>query len=189
MTPEQLADENASIQKNAWQVTNTVLLPVPQPPPVPHPHPKYAEPAYAPVQSNSDAQYSQPGWSWGGFCFSLLFAIAIRRYVYLWFLLGMVLPPINFVVVIGLMIYFGMKGRELAAESKIFTSRDQYVGFMKGIDHAGKVLALFYGILIIVGILASTVLVGLESARDRARVHTTQNGTVQHMFDSQAQLA
>lgn len=40
---------------------------------------------------------------------------------------------------IALPIYFGIKGRMLAAESRTFSNKDQYVGFMKVMDHAGKV--------------------------------------------------
>jgi hypothetical protein len=39
----------------------------------------------------------------------------------------------------ALPIFFGIKGRMLAAESRTFTNRDQYIGFMKVMDHAGKV--------------------------------------------------
>jgi hypothetical protein len=52
----------------------------------------------------------------------------------------MLVPFVNMVAWLGIMVFLGLKGRELAATSQTFTSRDQYVGFMKAIDHAGKVI-------------------------------------------------
>ena len=112
----------------------------------------------APSTSPDDEKYARPGWSWGGFMFNFLFAIAIRRYLYLLWLLALVIPIVNFFVILGLMIYFGLKGRAMAAESKTFSNRDQYIGFMKGIDHAGRILFFFYAViftLILVGVMAA----------------------------------
>lgn len=123
--------------------------------------------------SDEESHYSRPGWSWGGFMFHIYFAACIKRYWYLLWMIALVVPYVSGIITFGLMIYFGVKGRELAAGSPVFKSKQQYIGFMKGIDHAGKVIffVFFIGLggLAIVGILASIVLAGLGSQRDAAR--------------------
>lgn len=123
--------------------------------------------------SDEEARYSRPGWSWGGFIFHIYFAACIKRYWYLAWMVALIVPYISGIITLGLMIYFGVKGRELAAASPVFKSKQQYIGFMKGIDHAGKVIFFVFvvglGGLAIIGILASIVLAGLGSQRDAAR--------------------
>ena len=120
--------------------------------------PEAAEP-----QAASDA-YAQPGWSWGAFMNGPLFLIGIRKYVYLLLYLLYLIPFVNFIAWIGIMIFMGVKGRELAAESKTFTSREQYVGFMKAIDHAGKVI-FFFTVALIALALIGVVIAGMYEAR------------------------
>lgn len=64
----------------------------------------------------------------------------------------------------GLPLYFGFKGRMLAATSKTFSNKEQYVGFMKAFDH-GAMVAFFvmiasWVVLIVFGVLFG-VLVGI----------------------------
>lgn len=107
-------------------------------------------------QTRGDDVYSRPGWSWGACMLSMYFVVGIRKYSYLWLYLLFFVPFVNIFAMLGIMIFFGMKGREMAATSVTFTSRDQYVGFMKAIDHAGKVfffltvgmIALFFIVLV-----------------------------------------
>lgn len=127
-------------------------------------------------ESDEEVHYSHPGWSWGGFMFNIFFAACLKRY---WFLLwfgALLVPIVNLFVpfvLLGLMIYFGVKGRELAARSAVFTSKQQYIGFMKGIDHAGKCmfflsLAGLLVMVVIMMIIATIVLRELDSSREAA---------------------
>ncbi len=102
--------------------------------------------------------------------FGPVFLIAIRRYAYLWLYLlpgalmlgtGILRSIYVALLIIGIgalsffviPIYLGMKGRTLAAASRAFSNRDQYVGFMKGIDHAGKVLFFAFIVIMLLGML------------------------------------
>jgi hypothetical protein len=72
--------------------------------------------------------------------FDAAFLIAIKKYQWLfWYLLYLV-PFVNFVFMIVFKIYLGVKGRTIAATSTYFQDERELRGFMKGIDHAGKVL-------------------------------------------------
>lgn len=142
---------------------------------VPRPEPFTPQGSQVQVGETSGAQgqtqktYNDSGWSWGGFAFNLMFAIATRNYVYLWLLFLMIVPFVNIFAMLGIMIFFGIKGRELARTSTTFSNHDQYLGFMKGLDHAGKILMYFYLTCIAVGILgAGIVIMSLGGARDRA---------------------
>ena len=53
--------------------------------------------------------------------------------------LAPIMIAIGFLSFLAVPIYFGIKGRVLASQSRTFANRDQYIGFMKVIDHAGKV--------------------------------------------------
>jgi|GEM_PF-6047483 len=125
---------------------------------------------------------------------NVLFLFAIRKHalgvavmlgpVVIMFLLGLaatmsmnpalllLLPLVNLlylVFMVGFWIYMGVAGRGLAQRSSAFENQEQYLGFMKALDHAGKVLALFLLIPIaVMGILASIVLTSLNGARERA---------------------
>jgi hypothetical protein len=144
----------------------------------------------APLASPEDEKYARPGWSWGGFMFNFIFIIAIRRYWYLLLVLLALIPPLlvglssfsvpyhmiwiillapvlSFLIILGVMVFFGIKGRVLAAKSSTFANRDQYIGFMKGIDHAGKVLFFTY-VVFALTTLTLTVLASFGGARNRA---------------------
>lgn len=85
-----------------------------------------------------------------------IFAIGLRKYWYLLLILVGMIPLVGGLASIGAMIFFGIKGREMAAASSVFTNRDQYIGFMKGIDHAGKVI--FYATLIFIVLMLALVI-------------------------------
>lgn len=121
-------------------------------------------------ERDEEAYYSRPGWSWGGFMFNVFFAACLKRYWYLLWLFAFWIPFVNIFVALCLMLYFGVKGRELAARSAVFTSKQQYIGFMKGIDHAGKFSFFISLVGLLVVIIATIVLagLGLDSSREAA---------------------
>lgn len=79
--------------------------------------------------------------------FDAPFLIAIRKYNYLWFYLLFLIPLLNLFAILGIKIYLGIKGAEIARTSTTFASEEEYNGFMKGLDWAGKVL-FFVGLAI-----------------------------------------
>lgn len=93
--------------------------------------------------AQGDEQYSAPGWSWGAFMGGPLFILGIRRYEYAWAYLVGFIPFIGPFAILAFMVFLGVKGREMAMTSQTFSNRDQYVGFMKVIDHGGKLVFLF----------------------------------------------
>ena len=105
-----------------------------------------------PIQNNAPQQssYSAPkqkndisGWSWGAFMFDFIFIIATKRYIYLLLFLLYLIPLVNFFAMIGIKIYLGTQGRRIAAESTMFSNKDEIRGFMKAIDHAGYITFIF----------------------------------------------
>lgn len=112
--------------------------------------------------------YKDEGWSWGGFIFNIVFAIATRNYKYLLIMILFFIPVVNIFAIIGAMIYFGVKGREIARNSKTFANKDEYLGFMKGVDHAGKVMFFVYIAMIGAGMLMAITFASLLSARNMA---------------------
>jgi hypothetical protein len=130
--------------------------------------------------------YVDAGWSWGAFLTGPIFLVAVRRYVYLLWYLLMFIPFVNIIVWLGVSIYLGIKGREMATHSRTFANREQYLGFMKAIDHAGKILAVVYLVLIavaVVGIFAAVLLASLSGARDLAREHASEQTQQQTQVD------
>jgi len=105
--------------------------------------------------------YKDEGWSWGAFAFNWAFAIAIRKYMYLFLILLMFVPILNIVAFFGVMIFFGVKGREMAKGSVTFSSDEQRLGFMKGMDHAGKIVFFIWVVMFAIGIVASIILASL----------------------------
>jgi hypothetical protein len=49
-------------------------------------------------------------------------------------------PVVNFFFWIIFMIYLGMNGHKLAAQSRHFENQYEYHGFMKALDHSGKIM-------------------------------------------------
>lgn len=87
---------------------------------------------------------SDEGWSWGAFMFDVPFLIAIKKYKMLWWFLLALIPFVNAAFYIIFKIYMGSHGRALAAQSSHFTNQHEYNGFMKAMDHAGKVLFFIF---------------------------------------------
>ena len=82
----------------------------------------------------------QAGWSWGGFMANAVLLIGAKCYKYLWWYLFAIIPFVNIVFFIVFYVYTGVKGHEIAARGTQFANQSEYDGFIRGIDHAGKVL-------------------------------------------------
>ncbi|HVN26269.1 MAG TPA: hypothetical protein VMT99_01265 [Candidatus Paceibacterota bacterium] len=102
------------------------------------------------------------GWSWGAFMMNASFIIAIKRYQLLWWYLLMLIPFVNWIFFIVFMIYLGSKGHEFAAASSQFGNQSEYDGFMKAVDHAGRIMFYVALAFVVVGILFA--IVGLSFA-------------------------
>ena len=98
------------------------------------------------------------GWSWGGFMFSPPVIFASRRYIWLLLYLLMIIPFINIIGWLIPMIVLGIKGRDLIMTSHTFANQDEARGFMKGIDHAGKIMFWITLILLGLGLIFALVM-------------------------------
>lgn len=103
--------------------------------------------------------YVDEGWSWGSFALNYMFLIAIRKYEYLYVLILFLIPIVNIFAGFGMIIYLGMNGRELARNSRTFSNHEQYLGFMKGIDHAGKIISYVMLPVFALGVIVSVFIV------------------------------
>ena len=88
-------------------------------------------------------------WSWGAFMFDFIFIIATKKYIYLLLFLLYLIPFVNFLAMIGIRIFLGTQGRRIAAESPMFSNKDECRGFMKAIDHAGYIIFIFTVVMFI----------------------------------------
>ncbi len=111
--------------------------------------PTPSAPAQAFGATESD-EYSRPGWSWGGFFLGPLFLAGIRGYAYLLLILLFFIPFLGPLVMLAINIFVGIKGREMAASSSLFATRDQYIGFMRGVDKIG--IASFIAFLAVLAV-------------------------------------
>lgn len=100
----------------------------------------------SPVTNPSD-------WSWGAFILDPFYLIALKKYDYLWMYLAYFIPGLNFFAMIGIKIYLGYKGHQLAAESKMFKNNDERNGFIKATDHAGFIMVIVAAVGIVLGFL------------------------------------
>lgn len=122
-------------------------------------------PAAGSGQSFMSSDATAPGgWSWGGAMFNVWFAAGISSPLHLLWILVLWVPFLNFIVLIGLFVGYGLKGRSMAASSKVFASKEEYIGFMKGVDKIGKLAFMVALALVVLGILASIVLAALGAA-------------------------
>ena len=120
------------------------------------------------------AGYRDEGWSWGAAMLNMYFIIAVRQYMYLLLFILFMVPFVNLITIPVVLIFLGFKGRELARGSSTFSTQDEYIGFMKGADHAGKIMFYFMIGMFVIGIVASISLASLGSARYRAYDAQTQ---------------
>ena len=104
-------------------------------------------------------------WSWGAFMFDFIFIIATKRYIYLLLFLLYLIPFVNFLAMIGIRIFLGIQGRRIAAESPMFSNKDELRGFMKAIDHAGYITFIITVVVFILAfVLMATVFSSLFSS-------------------------
>lgn len=107
------------------------------------------------------------GWSWGGFMLNASFLIGAKRYKLLWWWLLALIPIVNIVFWIAMLIYLGINGHKIAAEGTQFANQSEYDGYVKGLDHAGKVVffvVLVVLVIVIVALLAGFSFAGLHQA-------------------------
>ena len=97
------------------------------------------------------------GWSWGAFMFDFIFIIATKKYIYLLLFLLYLIPLVNFLAMIGIRIFLGTQGRRIAAESQMFSNKDEWQGFMKALDHAGYIIFIVTVIVLILGFVLMAV--------------------------------
>ncbi len=117
-----------------------------------------------------DQKYDRSGWSWGAFTLGPIFLLGIRRYLLLIPYLLVIIPFAGLFVYLAYSIFMGVSGRSMARESRAFANRDQYVGFMKAIDHAGLIaFFLHLALMVLFAVLALTVVASLGEARGRAQ--------------------
>lgn len=80
--------------------------------------------------------------------------LATRKYVYLLLYLLMFVPLVNIVAGLGISILMGIKAQSFVDSSSTFASPEERLGFMKGIDHAGKMM-------FIIGLIALGVVLAI----------------------------
>lgn len=109
--------------------------------------------ASAPEHPEKPGIIPRIGWSWGAFMLHAPFLIAIKKYIFLLWYLLLLIPFLNVFFLIALMIYLGVEGHELAAQSPQFKNQDEYNGFFRAYNHAGKILFLAVIVMIAAGLL------------------------------------
>jgi len=85
--------------------------------------------------------------------FGAAFLVAIKKYKMLWWYLLYIVPVINVIFGVVFSVYLGVQGHKMAARSRHFENQHEYRGFMKGIDHAGKIMFFAVIALVAVGIV------------------------------------
>ncbi len=109
--------------------------------------------------TSSSAAAPSTSWSWGAFMFGIPFLIAIKKYKMLWWFLFSLIPIVNIVFYVVFAIYLGLHGHELASKSPHFENKHEYNGFMKAIDHSGKII--FFVALVGLAVLALFSIIGV----------------------------
>jgi hypothetical protein len=104
-------------------------------------------------QTISNGIMPKEGWSWGALVFNFYFLIAIKKYKLLWWYLLAFIPLVNIIFFIAFAIYLGMKGHELGVTGGQFANQSEYDGYMKGTDHAGKIVFFVAIICLIIFII------------------------------------
>ena len=108
--------------------------------------------------------YELRGWNWGAFVLSWIWGIANKTYI------SLLVIPLSFIPFFGLgmSIYLGIKGNELAWTNRQFTSLDQFRQIQKTWSYWGIALFASTCLLIVPGILATMVITQLGSATVKA---------------------
>jgi hypothetical protein len=93
------------------------------------------------------------GWSWGAFMLNVYFLIGAKRYKFLWWFLLALIPIVNIIFIIIFVIYLGVNGHKIAAGGTQFSNQSEYDGYVKGLDHAGKIMFFVVLALVVIGII------------------------------------
>ena len=101
---------------------------------------------------------AKQGWSWGAFLFNASFLIGVKRYKMLWWYLLALIPFVNFIFLLAYSIYLGVKGHEIGANGAQFANQSEYDGFMKGVDHAGKIM---FFVSLAIGVVVGIIFIAL----------------------------
>lgn len=99
------------------------------------------------------------GWSWGAFMFDIAFVLALKQYKFAWLFLLYLIPWVNVLAIIAIRIYLGFHGRRMTYESDAFDTPAERDGFVKGLDHAGKILLYVSLVLLVITIFVGGAVV------------------------------
>jgi hypothetical protein len=113
------------------------------------------------MEQTNSAIVPKQGWSWGGFMFNGAFLIGVKRYKLLWWFILALVPLVNIVFWIVMIIYLGVNGHGIAAKGSQFANQSEYDGYIKGQDHAGKVVFFVFLVAAVIGIIAAIVAISL----------------------------
>jgi hypothetical protein len=104
-------------------------------------------------QNVPSAELEHSGWSWGAAMLNATYLIAIKKYKYLLLYLLFLVPFVGFMGMIVMFVYLGLRGRKLAYESSMFKNKGEVDGFMRAVDHVGKVMFFISLIVIVIWIV------------------------------------
>lgn len=82
------------------------------------------------------------------------FLIGAKRYVYLWWFLLAFIPVLNIIFWIAMFIYLGVNGHAIAASGTQFANQSEYDGYIKGTDHAGKIVFFIVIAILVIVLIA-----------------------------------
>ena len=97
--------------------------------------------------------------------FDPAFLIGIKQYKFLLVYLLCLVPIVNIFAIVGIKIYLGLNGRSMAAKSPMFANQDELNGYMKGVDHAGKILFFVAIIAMAIGFTVAFSVMGALFAK------------------------
>lgn len=110
------------------------------------------------------------GWCWGGFAFTFIWGMANQVWAGM-FALALVVPWVGWALAIGVAVWFGLQGHELAWRHRRFDSMEEYRLKMRAWDLAGVwgtavgiafgFLSLFGWVLMMAGELSTVIVVGV----------------------------
>ena len=123
----------------------------------------------------AELPYELRGWNWGAFVLSWIWGIANKSYI------SLLVIPLSFIPFLGLgmSVYLGVKGNELAWKNRQFTSLDQFRQIQKTWSYWGIALFASTCLLIVPGILATLVISQLGSATVKAHDSSRKSDVIE----------
>ena len=127
------------------------------------------------VPAVGELPYELRGWNWGAFVLSWIWGIANKSYI------SLLVIPLSFIPFLGLgmSVYLGVKGNELAWKNRQFSSLDQFRQIQKTWSYWGIALFASTCLLIVPGILATLVISQLGSATVKAHDSSRKSDVVE----------